>query len=641
MPKKSTSGTQKHLAAENEDLRARLDEADETLRAIRSGEVDALVVSGAGGEQIFTLKGADHSYRMLIENMSEGALTVTAEGLILYANQCFAAMLKTPLEKVIGSTIHNWFAPDSQPVLQSLLRIGVTEKRREQFVLTAGDGTLLPISLSVSNPNINEMPDSFCLVATNLTDLKKNEEIVVSEKLAQELLEDSNQSRLALLSVIEDQKLAEDELRLSEEKFRTITEFSADAIFITDPTGKYVYVNQASSDLLGYTSDTLLTMTIADLSSPDEGVQDIEEFQKLIKGGSIYTEILLKRADSTFVPVDLNAIVLPNGLIYGSCRDISERKKAEEALRESKMVLEEIINTIPVRVFWKDKNLFFLGCNAEFAHDAGFKDPKDIIGKDDFQMVWRDQAELYRNDDRQVIESGISKILIEEPQTTPEGKTITNLTNKVPLRNSQGEISGLLGTYMDITSIKKTEEDLHRTTQLLKETGRIAKIGGWEFDAKTKEETWTDEVAKIHDLDPNEPTNVEKGLSFYKPGSKEKIEKAIDEAIKNGKSFDLELELISAKGKHKWVRSIGNPIKEKNKIVKIAGSFQDITDIKVAAEELKKYRENLEEIIKERTADLEKKNLDLKRLNKLFVGREFRIKELRDKIKDLKKNEAK
>ena len=86
--------------------------------------------------------------------------------------------------------------------------------------------------------------------------------------------------------------------------------------------------------------------------------------------------------------------------------DITERKRAEEALRESQQILEGIINAIPVRVFWKDKNLVYLGCNAIFARDAGFADPKEIIGKDDYQMVWREQAELYRNDDRQVIESG-------------------------------------------------------------------------------------------------------------------------------------------------------------------------------------------------------------------------------------------
>jgi PAS domain S-box-containing protein len=138
----------------------------------------------------------------------------------------------------------------------------------------------------------------------------------------------------------------------------------------------------------------------------------------------------------------------------------TERNSREQALHESQYLIEGILNAMPVRVFWKDENLNYLGCNAVFARDAGFADPKDIIGKDDYQMGWRDQAELYRSDDRQVIESGCSKFLIEESQTTPEGKTITLLSSKVPLRNSEGEISGVLGTYMDITERKKAEAHL-------------------------------------------------------------------------------------------------------------------------------------------------------------------------------------
>ena len=143
--------------------------------------------------------------------------------------------------------------------------------------------------------------------------------------------------------------------------------------------------------------------------------------------------------------------------IVGVMLDITKRKQAEDTLRASNQIIEGIINAIPLRVFWKDKNLVFLGCNATFAHDAGFADSKDIIGKDDYQMGWRDQAELYRSDDRQVIESGRSKLFVEEPQTSPEGNPIVLLTSKVPLQSSDGEIVGVIGTYMDITERKQME----------------------------------------------------------------------------------------------------------------------------------------------------------------------------------------
>ncbi len=216
MPNKPT--TQQQLIAENEDLRVRLEKAEETLREIFSGEADALFVSGVSGAQLFTLNGADQAYRMLIEEMSEGALTMTAEGMILYANRRFAEMLKMPLEKVIGSMIYTWIARDSQKILQSLLGEGTDGKHREQFELINRNGSQVTVCVSMSKLLINGMPDGFCLVVTDLTEQKRIDAILASEKLTRELLTTANQSRRVLLSVIEDQKQAEESLRqLNEE----------------------------------------------------------------------------------------------------------------------------------------------------------------------------------------------------------------------------------------------------------------------------------------------------------------------------------------------------------------------------------------------------------------------------------------
>ena len=165
-------------------------------------------------------------------------------------------------------------------------------------------------------------------------------------------------------------------------------------------------------------------------------------------------------------------------------KEIERRKRTEEALRSSQQLIEGIINAIPVRVFWKDKNLVYLGCNAAFARDAGFADPKDIIGKDDYQLAWRAQADLYRDDDRQVIESGCAKLLVEEPQTNPQGNAFTLLTSKIPLRDSQGEISGVLGSYLDITDRKLAVEKIIKAKREWEDT----------FDAIT-------ELIFIHDSD--------------------------------------------------------------------------------------------------------------------------------------------
>ncbi len=232
MPKQHA--TQQQLLAENADLRARLDEAEETLRAIRGGEVDVLMVPGVGGERLFTLKGADQIYRTLIEDMSEGALTLTAEGVILYANRRLAEMLKMPLEQVIGATLHTWIAPDSQRIFQALLSKGADERRHEELVLIASDGTQVSAYVSASKLLISEMPDSFCMTVTDLTEKKHSEASAASNKLAQELLAAANQSRLELLSVIEDQRQAESATQHANRALATLSEVSRTLVHATN-----------------------------------------------------------------------------------------------------------------------------------------------------------------------------------------------------------------------------------------------------------------------------------------------------------------------------------------------------------------------------------------------------------------------
>ena len=136
---------------------------------------------------------------------------------------------------------------------------------------------------------------------------------------------------------------------------------------------------------------------------------------------------------------------------------ITERERADESLRESRELIDGIINAMPVRVFWKDKHSVYLGCNVEFARDAGCATPQDIIGKTDDQLAWREFAQLYLADDRRVIEGGEARLLIEEPLRTSNGPAITVMTSKIPLRDAHGEINGVLGTYQDITTRKNAE----------------------------------------------------------------------------------------------------------------------------------------------------------------------------------------
>ena len=134
------------------------------------------------------------------------------------------------------------------------------------------------------------------------------------------------------------------------------------------------------------------------------------------------------------------------------------------ALVASRTLLQSVIDAAPARIFWKDRNSRYLGCNPLFAGDAGWSEPGEVIGKTDDDFGWAPQAELYRADDRNVMASGSGKLNYEEPQTTPDGRTIYLRTSKVPLRDSHGETIGVLGIYDDVTERKNAaaELDLYR-----------------------------------------------------------------------------------------------------------------------------------------------------------------------------------
>jgi two-component system NarL family sensor kinase len=161
------------------ELRQRLNEAEDALHAIRNGEVDAVVGTGRKGNQVFTLEGADHAYRVLIESMNEGALTLTSGTMILYANQCFARMVKAPLESVIGSSFRRFLSEDDQLTLQATPKERERSGAKFQALLTADDGTRLPVQISI-RPQIGGGlgAATIGMVVTDMTEARRTEELL-------------------------------------------------------------------------------------------------------------------------------------------------------------------------------------------------------------------------------------------------------------------------------------------------------------------------------------------------------------------------------------------------------------------------------------------------------------------------------
>lgn len=180
----SISKTHQELLNEIDELRAHLEEAESTIRAIRSGEVDALVINGSNGAQIFTLQHAERPYRVLVEAMQEGAVTASEQGLILYCNQRFANMLKMPLEKVLGAALPSLITPDHQTAFQSMFLQARSQSVHTEVDLRAGDGTFAPVLITLSPFTLDEETTAICLVVTDQTIQQRREhEIILLQKL--------------------------------------------------------------------------------------------------------------------------------------------------------------------------------------------------------------------------------------------------------------------------------------------------------------------------------------------------------------------------------------------------------------------------------------------------------------------------
>ncbi len=161
------------------ELRVRLAEAEQTLRAIHRGEVDAVVVADKQGRRVFTLQGAEHAYRVLIESMNEGALTMTADAVILYANRHFAEMVKGPLDKVMGSSFLDFLAADGRAAIRPLLKQTDQSGSKIQLRLTASDGSHLPVQLSIRRLAKNGFKHApIGMVVTDMRETQRTEELL-------------------------------------------------------------------------------------------------------------------------------------------------------------------------------------------------------------------------------------------------------------------------------------------------------------------------------------------------------------------------------------------------------------------------------------------------------------------------------
>jgi PAS domain S-box-containing protein len=265
------------------------------------------------------------------------------------------------------------------------------------------------------------------------------------------------------------------------------------------------------------------------------------------------------------------------------------RQKTAELSQQGNL-MKSIINGTTDAVFIKDTAGRYIVVNDEVVRLFG-RSREEILGRDDTCFFALEEARFLMVKDRGIMEG--NRVVTNEERITTMGESRVYLATKGPLYDKLGCVSGMFGISRDITSFKRAETESHRYSQLLTRTGEIALVGGWELDLGTMELFWSEQVRRIHEVGPEVAVSVEDAIAFYAPEARPVIQEAVHTLIGTGAAFDLELPLVTAQGNQLWVRAQGEAEYGDGKIVKIFGSFQNVTERKQMEEKLRQSNEQL------------------------------------------------
>ncbi len=452
-------------AVSKDELISRLVEAESALEAIRSGEIDAFIVPGINEDQIYTLKNADHPYRLLIEDMNEGAVTLS-DSIIIYSNQCFAKILHHPLERIIGSSIYDYLQSDELPKFKELLNKASHDNIvRSEFHLKR-ENSFVQVQIAVNPINFDGF-SGHCLIITDVTQLKLKEEAL--EKWAK--LFENAQWGIAVC------RANDFELEM---------------------------MNPAFLKMYEYEMEDLIGKTVSSLFCKKESPIDIEKNMNMAKErGKYIFESVHCRKDGTSFPVEIDLTAVKDSLSHETfyyvvnirdltnvkrtedlTNEIKERKKREEILSESQAQLKTLSEALErsneeLRLFASiiessedaiiSKNLqgIIASWNKGAERIFGYK-ADEVIGKSINILIpeGRDGEEL------EILRRIMRGERIDHYDTIRQRKdgTLINISLTIsPVKNSSGVIIGASKIARDVTERKRAEEALKTLAAELEE----------------------------------------------------------------------------------------------------------------------------------------------------------------------------
>jgi PAS domain S-box-containing protein len=408
------------------------------------------------------------------------------------------------------------------------------------------------------------------------------------------LFEQGGRRLLCVVRDITERKVAEDELRASEERFRSVVDHATDGIFLMDEHQAILEVNRHACESLGYSREEMIGMHPRDFDAGLDAASVARIGERVTSGETVTFETLHRRKDGSVFPAEVRARQFQHGarrFRLSLARDITERKRAEEELRESEERFRTLVQ-FSFDVYWESdaQHRFTRQVFAEGLEDAPA--PSSEIGKTRWEVPYLAPDEEVWRKHRETLDAHLPFRDFEIARPTPEGGKRYVSVSGLPLFDKSGRFIGYRGVGRQITERKRTEEALRRSEAYLAEAQRLSHTGTFAFNAATAL-YWSEESYRIWGFDPSQGLpHRDAVLQRVHPDDREKADIKIEEALRHKSGFTHGFRIVLPNGVVKYIESSGRPLLSADgELLEMVATHVDVTERKRAEEEHERLRQ--------------------------------------------------